>query len=45
MYRTTDGHSRHGIGLVGFVDREGLDLQADLQVLQVLLPLLVLMEG
>ena len=33
------------IGLVDLVDREGLDLQADLQALPVLLPLLVPMEG
>ena len=33
------------VGLVGLVDREGLDLLAGLLVLKVLLPLLVPMEG
>ena len=33
------------VGLVGLVDREGLDLLTDLLALQVLLPLLVPMEG
>ena len=32
-------------GLVDLVDREGLDPLADLQVLKVLIPLLVPMEG
>ena len=45
MVDLVDVGDYQAIGLIGLVHIEGLDLQAGLQALPVLLPLLVPMEG